>query len=68
MEEVHIPAAKMASEFDGTEITIQSSDAARLVLNHVCRYYLEENRSISNEIVLIYCSNNTGASVAIRRK
>ena len=68
MEEVHIPAAKLTSELDGTEITTQSNDVARLVPNHICRCCFEKNRSISNEIVLIYCSNNIDASVAIRRK
>lgn len=68
MEEVHIPAAKLTSEFDGTEITTQSNDIARLVPNQICRCFFEKNRSISNEIVLIYCRNNIDASVAIRRK
>lgn len=68
MEEVHIPAAKSTSEFDGTEITTQSNDIARLVPIQICRCFFEKNRSISNEIVLIYCRNNIDASVAIRRK
>lgn len=61
MEEVHIPAAKSTSEFDGTEITTQSNDIARLVPNQICRCFFEKNRSISNEIVLIYCRNNIDA-------